>query len=260
MDSVLAFDLGSKGINAGLVDTEHDAMTGHWFANLADPDATEALEAMAEAARQMLRMIDRRRVSRVGIAVPASVEDGIVGPVRLGRFSGMEGMDLAAWLRERFDTRRVAVVDDAVAYAMGELCAWQDEGVDRGRSCVVRISTGVSCAVLDDRRLAPVDRDPTVERVLAAGSEAALSDIDGYRRWLAGCVATISAAYSPAHLIVGVERHVEVAGERVASVADLLNGIEQDVATAGVGPALHAGRRRDDAAMFGVAGVLGGHH
>jgi glucokinase len=85
----------------------------------------------------------------VGLAVPGLVTaDGIIQALP-GKYDGIVGFDLPAWLRTQVDGPSV-VVNDAVAYGMGEATWGAGRGADR--VLVVTIGTGFGVTVIDAGR------------------------------------------------------------------------------------------------------------
>jgi len=138
---VLAFDLGGTRLKAGVVDrasgrVEHHSMTA------SPPDADGALAELERVGKSLLAADP---CVAVGLAVPGLVDlDGRIVALP-GKLEGIVGLDLAGWLRGRFELPSI-VSNDAIAYGVGEA----NRGAGRGheRVVVVTIGTGVGCAVL----------------------------------------------------------------------------------------------------------------
>jgi glucokinase len=142
----LAFDLGGTRLKAGLVDSISGEVEHFGVANVAGADAETALNRMAELADNLATM-DAEALEAVGLAVP-----GLVAPpgrvVALpGKLAGIIGRDLSTELSTRYELPAL-VVNDAVAYGVGESTYGAARGHDR--AVVVTIGTGVGVSVIQD--------------------------------------------------------------------------------------------------------------
>ncbi|MGH2808937.1 MAG: ROK family protein [Actinomycetota bacterium] len=138
---LLAIDAGGTRVKAGVVSSGKLIR----FETI-ELDGTPLLEVVERVGRDMLG--PGEAWDSVGLSMPGLVdEDGRLVSLP-GKHEGLEGTDLRAELMEAFATDRVIVVNDAVAYSMGEAT----EGAGRGarRSVVITIGTGVGVSVVED--------------------------------------------------------------------------------------------------------------
>jgi glucokinase len=149
--AVVAVDLGGTRIKAARV-TDDD---GTPVVSAAETvDAPRDLDGALAVLAPLLSRLGSD-CAGVGLGVPGLVRaDGIIQALP-GKYDGIVGFDLPAWLRTQVDGPSV-VVNDAVAYAMGE-ATW---GAGRGaeRVLVVTIGTGFGAAVIDQGR--PISLGP----------------------------------------------------------------------------------------------------
>ncbi|MCA1832072.1 MAG: ROK family protein [Actinomycetota bacterium] len=137
--SFLVMDLGGTRLKAGLA--QGGAISA---ATITDVSDASPLDVVAAAGREIL---SGARTEGAGLCVPGLVEGNKLVALP-GKLAGLEGTDIGAFLRDVFETQRVAVTNDAVAYATGEATA--GAGRDCRRSVVVTIGTGVGVTVIED--------------------------------------------------------------------------------------------------------------
>ena len=128
---MLAVDLGGTRVKAGQV---HDGVVTDLVAiTHGSPTLAGALECLEPLLHD----------GPVGLCLPGLIsgEGEIVGLP--GKLDGAVGFDLVGWLRDRTG-ERVTVVNDAIAYGVGEALP--------GRTVVMTIGTGIGVAVLEDGR------------------------------------------------------------------------------------------------------------
>jgi glucokinase len=139
--AVLAFDLGGTRLKASLVtDLSPGPIAVEPSEGLSGMQAVSLITATGRA------IAGGAHVDAVGIAVPGLVDRGRVVALP-GKFPGLCDLDLAAELRSAH-TAPVAVMNDAVAAALGEAVAGGGRGHDR--MAMVTIGTGVGTAVIED--------------------------------------------------------------------------------------------------------------
>lgn len=148
MGSVLAFDLGGTRLKAGVIDS--GAVLAAATAPVAGLSADQALPVLRSTGQDLLARVATAPTA-TALAVPGIVDHGRV-LVLPGKFAGIVGLDLAAWLADTFGTSRVVVENDAVAYGRGEVEALDERA---GRVAVITLGTGVGCALFQDGRPAP---------------------------------------------------------------------------------------------------------
>lgn len=142
---MLAIDLGGTRVKAAvLADRTPGAVVvvDHGGAGL-----EEALLCVA----QLVEQLAPQGCARVAMCVPGLVDDDGRVVALPGKLDGAVGADLVGWL-ERHTGGRAVVVNDAIAYGIGEAA---DEP---GRTVVMTIGTGVGTAVLEAGR--PLGRGP----------------------------------------------------------------------------------------------------
>jgi glucokinase len=140
---LLAFDVGGTRIKAGLVDRQSGEVSSFRTAP-ADSGFEPALAAISELGRDLTAA---SAVDGVGLCIPGIIDSrGIVVSLP-GKLEGVEGFDLPAFLAEQFAVPSV-VVNDAVAYAVGE--ASFGEGAGMTRVVVMTIGTGIGVTVVED--------------------------------------------------------------------------------------------------------------
>lgn len=142
---IIAFDVGGTRIKAGLVDRTSGEVSSFRTAP-ADADFESALSAMKRLGADLTASGD---IDGVGLCIPGIVDpNGIVVSLP-GKLEGVEGYDLPAFLAEQFEVPSV-VVNDAVAYAVGEAAFGQGAGMSR--VVVMTIGTGVGVTVVEEGR------------------------------------------------------------------------------------------------------------
>lgn len=247
MTAAVAVDLGGTRLKAGrLVDgvplgvraVEHG---GQWLAALRSVVADAAADDVA-------------------LCVPGIVDDGRVLSLP-GKLDGIEGVDLA----ELLGVRLPVLVNDAVAYGLGEALHGAGEGCSR--VLVVTLGTGVGVAVIEDGE--PLGRGPLGAGVLGGqipigGSggidtsgrigtiealcRASAVDAHGVPRYRANLVRALTAlcfAHAPDCVVVGGG----------AARPELLTGVEEELRSAlwpGQTVAVRAAALGDAAALHGL--------
>jgi glucokinase len=142
---LLAFDAGGTRLKAGVVAANDGTVRMSRVETIAGLDADGVLTSVARIGRELLAEAD---CNGVGLCVPGMVDRQRVISLP-GKLRGIVGYDLAEWLTTEFGVDPI-VVNDAVAYGVGEACF----GAGRGyrRAVVVTIGTGVGVAVIQDGR------------------------------------------------------------------------------------------------------------
>lgn len=140
--SVLALDLGGTRLKAGCVDPATGTVAGFTSAATEGRDADGALAVIRRVGSDLA---EQATGTQVGLAVPGVVDDGTITALP-GKFDGIVGIDLSAWLKEVFG-RSALVVNDAIAYGAGE--ARFGAGADAVRVVVVTIGTGIGVSVYE---------------------------------------------------------------------------------------------------------------
>lgn len=151
MGLVLAFDLGGTRLKAGLVDPATSRVAARDVASVEGLGVDDALAVVADVGRRLTAGAADDLVG-IGLSVPGIVDNGRV-TVLPGKFAGVEGVDLAGWLRTTFAVDDVVVQNDAIAYGLGVVAGLADPS---GRIVVLTIGTGVGCTVIEDGRPALV--------------------------------------------------------------------------------------------------------
>ena len=245
---MLAIDLGGTRIKAAVVPGgEVDVVTHD------SPTLSGALACPEE----ILERVVPDGCEVVGLCTPGVVEaDRIVALP--GKLDGAVGFDLVAWLTA-CTGGRAFVVNDAVAYAIGEA------GDQPGRTLVVTIGTGVGACVVEDGR--PLGRGPygggtlggplpltgdgptdTSGRAgtIEAWCRADRVDDPGYPEMLARGMAALCLAYAPDTLVIGG------GGAR----PDLIDSLDlAPLLWPGQQVAIRAARHGDAAALHGLAAL-----
>ena len=243
---MLAIDLGGTRIKAGLVPGAEVEVVAHQSSTLSG--ALSCLE-------QLIGRIAPDGVDVVGLCTPGTVDaDRIVALP--GKLAGAVGFDLVGWL-STVTGGRAFVVNDAVAYAVGEAA---DEP---GRTLVVTIGTGVgTCVVEDGRPLGkgplgggtlggqlPLTQDGPRDTSGRAGTiegwcRADRVDEPDYATWLAKGMAALCLAYAPDTLVLGG------GGAR----PELIEGLDlAPLLWPGQQVSVRAARHGDGAALLGLA-------
>lgn len=138
---VLAFDLGGTRLKWGWVDENHAASE----VTAAPLEGRTALDVLVETATAAAA---ERQFAMGGLAMPGVVDKG-VSIALPGKLAGLEGVDVATALRGATGVPW-SVVNDAQAYALGEMAAGAARGAHR--AVVMTIGTGVGTAVVEDGR------------------------------------------------------------------------------------------------------------
>jgi glucokinase len=247
---LLAFDLGGSRLKSGIVDRAHDTVS---FFSACDTgvDAHTALENVARIGRSLLT---RASCDRTALCVPGLIEDD--GRIRAlpGKLDGIVGRNLRDWLTEQFGLDAL-VVNDAVAFGVGEACAGAARGIDR--AVVVTLGTGVGVSVVQDGRpigrgalgggilggQIPISEDPTspadtngkrgtIEALCRASTIVARANAEGGRYTSVPAVYAAHAAADPAAL-QGVERYRH---DLARALVALAHAHAPDVIVLGGGP------------------------
>ncbi len=150
--AVLAFDLGGTRLKAGLVSSDDDVERME-VAELGAATGDEAVDVVVRTGTALLE--DGEVVAGVGLCVPGLVDDDGRIVDLPGKFPGIVGIDLRARLRAALGAEAV-VVNDAIAYGIGEATA--GAGAGHERVVVVTIGTGFGVACIERGR--PLGRGP----------------------------------------------------------------------------------------------------
>lgn len=143
--SLLVMDLGGTRLKAGVADSGRLTRTS--VVDVRESGGREhLLGLLASTGRGLL---EAGTADGSAVCVPGLVDGGKLVSLP-GKLGGLEGTDLGSFLETTFGAPRVAVSNDAVAYAMGEAVS----GAGRGcrRAVVVTIGTGVGVTVVEDGR------------------------------------------------------------------------------------------------------------
>ena len=140
---VVCLDLGGTRLKAGVVEPDTGTVSYEVRSPTAGLDGSAATSLAAGTAAELAECSPG--VVGVGLAVPGTVEHGVITSLP-GKFPGIEGRDLRAAITS--GTLPVVVVNDAVAYAVGE--ASHGAGQGASRVVVVTIGTGVGVCVVED--------------------------------------------------------------------------------------------------------------
>jgi predicted NBD/HSP70 family sugar kinase len=245
---MLAIDLGGTRIKAGLVPGGGIEVVAHDSSTLAG--ALSCLE-------DVLDRVAPDGSDVVGLCTPGVVADNRVVALP-GKLDGAVGFDLVSWLTA-CTGGRAFVVNDAVAYAVGEAA---DEP---GRTLVVTIGTGVgTCVVEDGRPLGkgplgggtlggqlPLTGDGPTDTSGRRGTVEAWCRADrvgepGYDAMLARGMAALCLAYAPDTLVIGG------GGAR----PELIEGLDlAPLLWPGQQVAVRPARHGDAAALLGLAAL-----
>jgi predicted NBD/HSP70 family sugar kinase len=245
---MLAIDLGGTRIKAALVPGGDVEVVAHESLTLAG--ALACLE-------NVLERVAPDGSDVVGLCMPGVVADDRVVALP-GKLAGAVGFDLVGWLTA-CTGGRAFVVNDAVAYAVGE-------AVDEpGRTLVVTIGTGVGTCVVEDGR--PLGKGPLGGGTLGGQlplTEDGPTDTSGrhgtveawcradrvgdprYPEMLARGMAALCLAYAPDTLVIGG------GGAR----SELIEGLDlAPLLWAGQRVTVRAARHGDAAALLGLAAL-----
>lgn len=141
----VVFDLGGTRIKAGVVEGDTGRVVAFETATV-DSGFEGALSAIKRLGRELSEGIE---AFGTGLCVPGIVDErGIVVSLP-GKLDGIEGYDLPGFLSAEF-VPPVMVVNDAVAYAVGESAFGEGKGM--ARVVVMTIGTGVGVTVIEDGR------------------------------------------------------------------------------------------------------------
>lgn len=230
-DWVLAFDVGGTRIKAGLVD---------WAGRVCDLRSTETplraggiglSDRLAELARDLC---PAGPPAAVGLAFPGLVDVSGELLALPGKHDGFAGRNLTAWLAELFGSGEHLVVNDALAYGVGEALA--GAGLGHRRVVVATIGTGVGVCACEDGT--PLGSGPLGGGVLGgqipiASPDSGPTDSNGQR-------GTIEALCSVGRLAADANRagypdipslaQAVTAGE--AAAGQVLAGYQQDLLAA----------------------------
>lgn len=143
--TALVMDLGGTRIKAGVVED------GRLQRTVVHEVGGVVLDTIASAGKDAL---GGAQASDAAMCVPGLVDAHGTLVSLPGKHAGLEGTNIATLLQSTFGAARTAVINDAVAYAVGEATAGAGRGAQR--SVVVTIGTGVGVTVIQDG--APVTR------------------------------------------------------------------------------------------------------
>ena len=245
---MLAIDLGGTRIKAGLVPGGHVEAVAH---------DSRTLSGALACLEDVLDRVAPHGSDVVGLCLPGVVDRDRVVALP-GKLQGAVGFDLVGWLTA-CTGGRAFVVNDAVAYAVGEAAE------EPGRTLVVTIGTGVgTCVVEDGRPLGkgplgggtligqlPLTEDGPTDTSGRRGTIEAWCRADrvdelGYAGMLARGMAALCLAYAPDTLVIGGggARQELIAG---LDLAPLLWPAQQVT--------VRAARHGDAAALLGLAAL-----
>jgi len=143
--AAVVFDLGGSRIKAGVVEADSGKLVAFQTA-IVNGDFEGALSAIKRLGRELSDGIDP---AGTGLCVPGIVDErGIVISLP-GKLDGVEGYDLPGFLSAELVPPAI-VVNDAVAYAVGESAFGEGRGMMR--VVVMTIGTGVGVTVVEDGR------------------------------------------------------------------------------------------------------------
>lgn len=206
MSAVVTVDMGGTRIKAARVELADNESAVPAVVEQRTVDAPSSLDPALGVLAPLLDELGRDVVG-VGLAVPGLVRsDGIIQALP-GKYDGIVGFDLPAWLTEQTGAPAV-VVNDAIGYGVGE-AVW---GSGRGahRVLVMTIGTGVGVAVIEDGR--PVSTGPLGGGI--SGGNVLISEEDGGHRDTADRSGTLEARCR-------AQRIVDYAREAGADVTDV---------------------------------------
>ena len=202
---MLAIDLGGTRLKAGVVPGGDVEVVAH-----DSPTLSGALACLEE----VLDRVAPDGSDVVGLCMPGVIDHDRVVALP-GKLAGAVGFDLVAWLTA-CTGGRAFVVNDAVAYAVGEAAQ------EPGRTLVVTIGTGIgTCVVEDGRPLGkgplgggtlggqlPLTEDGPTDTsgrhgTIEAWCRADRVDEPGYPQMLARGMAALCLAYAPDTLVIG---------------------------------------------------------
>lgn len=139
---VLAFDVGGTRIKAGLISANTQEQIRQQIS-----ETPQRIEDVLESLRSMGGFLaGDTKVGSCGLCVPGLVsEEGVVTDLP-GKLEGIVGLDLQSELRSLTDGP-IVVVNDAIAYALGEAVYGAGKGIER--TVVMTIGTGIGVTVID---------------------------------------------------------------------------------------------------------------
>lgn len=139
---VLAFDVGGTRIKAGLISANSQEEIRQQVL-----ETPQRIEDVLESLRSMGKdLAGDSKVGSCGLCVPGLVSDEGVVTDLPGKLEGIVGRDLRAELRSLTDGP-IVVVNDAIAYALGEAVSGAGMGI--ARAVVMTIGTGIGVTVID---------------------------------------------------------------------------------------------------------------
>lgn len=206
---IIALDVGGTRIKGGLVDLSDGTVSG--FVAVDTPASFEdALISIKELAAGM-----RSNVNGAAVCVPGLVDDDGKMVSLPGKLEGAEGQQVAQRISELLSLP-VVVVNDAIAYAVGE--AAFGAGKSRGRVVVVTIGTGVGVTVIEDGE--PIGKGPLGGGII--GGHIPISEkTDGFPD-TNGRFDTIEALCCAQRLV----DYARLQGSELESVADIYGAYE----------------------------------
>jgi glucokinase len=140
--TVLAFDVGGSRIKAGAVTPSGNV---ECLSSASTPSVWS--EAAVEIRGLGKELAEGHDFAGVGMCVPGLVNQKGVVTSLPGKLEGIVGVDLPEFLTQEFGTRSL-VVNDAIAYAVGEAAAGAGMGAER--VLVMTIGTGIGVTVIEE--------------------------------------------------------------------------------------------------------------
>ena len=146
-DVVAVLEVGGSHVTAASVRPDDWVVE---VAQRADLDSKGSADAIVDALSAAARQLPLANGLVVALPGPFDYENGIAH-YQLDKFAALYGQDLGRSLREALGIGRVAFLNDAEAFSVGEWTAGELRGEDR---CVgVTIGTGIGSGFLDDGRV-----------------------------------------------------------------------------------------------------------
>ncbi|MGH2819712.1 MAG: ROK family protein [Actinomycetota bacterium] len=139
---LLAFDIGGTRVKAGVVSLEDAGVEALRATVLGQGDRRDVLGIVARVGRELLQ---GRSCAGVAASVPGLIDERGTIMSLPGKLAGMAGRGFVDFLGSEFGCEAI-VVNDAVAYGMGEATAGAGKGSER--VVVVTIGTGVGVTVV----------------------------------------------------------------------------------------------------------------
>ena len=148
----VGIDLGGTNIAIGLCDEKFNIVDKDSTPTLARRAAELIVDDMAALTEKIIRRngLSPNEIAGVGIATPGSVDDA-TGTVLYSNNIPFSNLPLARLFKERLAVKRVTLLNDADAAALGETIA----GAARGAKCAVMITlgTGIGGGIVMDGKV-----------------------------------------------------------------------------------------------------------